>query len=154
MLVAVYAGLALPQWRDLAGMIAPLPTDRILLVDVRNLDPPEAQLIRAAETAIANVNDFAGPLASLTATCDALYLHVDSDILDAALVPNHATREPNGPGLADVSAAIDTVMATSKVGAFAVVSAHGAGPGSAISVASGTALIRAGLKAWARHGAV
>lgn len=152
--VAVCAGLALPQWRDLAGMSAPLPTDRILLVDGRNLDPPEEQLIRATETAIAHVNDFAGPLAALAAACDVLYLHVDSDILDAALVPNHATREPNGPGLAEVNAAIEAVMATGKVGAFAVVSVYGVGPGSAISVASGTALIRSGLEAWARHGAV
>ncbi|ABU58922.1 arginase family protein [Roseiflexus castenholzii] len=152
--VAVCAGLALPQWRDLAGMQAPLPTDRIMLVDARNLDPPEEQLIRATETAIADVNDFAGPLASLAAACDVLYLHVDSDILEAALVPNHATREPDGPGLSEVSAAIDTVMATGKVGAFAVVSVYGAGPGSDISVASGTALIRAGLEAWARHGTV
>ena len=59
--VAVCAGLALPQWRDLAGMTAPLPTDRILLVDGRNLDPPEEQLIRATETAIVDLNDFAGP---------------------------------------------------------------------------------------------
>lgn len=152
--VAVCAGLALPQWRELAGMNAPLPTERILLVDVRNLDPPEAQLIRATETAIADVRDFAGPLASLASACDVIYLHVDSDILDAALVPNHATREPNGPELADVTGAIETVMATGKVGAFAVVSVYGAGPGSAISVASGTALIRAGLEAWARHGTV
>jgi arginase len=152
--VAVCAGLALPQWRDLAGMTAPLPTDRILLVDVRNLDPPEEQLIRATETAIVDLNNFAGPLAALATTCDLLYLHVDSDILDAALVPNHATREPHGPGLTDVSVAIEAVMTTGKVGAFAVVSVYGAGPGSAISVASGTALIRAGLEAWAWYGMI
>ena len=101
---------------------------------------------------IVDLNNFAGPLAALATTCDLLYLHVDSDILDAALVPNHATREPHGPGLTDVSVAIEAVMATGKVGAFAVVSVYGAGPGSAISVASGTALIRAGLEAWARFG--
>mgnify|MGYP005848266881 CR=1 FL=1 len=150
--VAVCAGLALPQWRDLAGLEAPLPTDRILLVDVRNLDSPEEQLIRATETRIARVDNLADPLAAFAAICDIIYLHVDSDILDASLVPNHATREPNGPGLAQVQAAIEMVMATGKVGAFAVVSVYGAGPGSAISVASGMTLIRTGLKAWREYG--
>ena len=150
--VAVCAGLALPQWRDLAGISAPLPTDRILLVDVRNLDAPEEQLIRATATAIAKVDDLAGPLASLAAACDVIYLHIDSDILDGALVPNHGTREPHGPGLSEVCAAINAVMASRKVGALAVVSVYGAGPGSPVSVASGTALIRAGLESWARHG--
>lgn len=152
--VAVCAGLALPQWRELAGVSAPLPTDRILLVDVRNLDVPEEQLIRSTETTIAKVDDLAGPLTALANACDILYLHVDSDILDGALVPNHGTREPNGPGLAEVNAAIDMVMATGKVGAYSMVSVYGAGPGSPISVASGTALIRAGLESWARHGMV
>lgn len=152
--VAVCAGLALPQWRNLAGMYAPLPTDRILLVDVRNLDPPEEQLIRATETTIADVHTIAHPLATLASTCDIIYLHIDSDILDASLVPNHATREPYGPELSDVSRAIEMVMATGKVGAFAVVSVYGAGPGSATSVASGIALIRTGLEAWKRYGMV
>ena len=45
--VAVCAGLAFPQWRELSHIVAPLPTDRIVMVDVRNLDPEEEKLIRA-----------------------------------------------------------------------------------------------------------
>jgi len=91
-------------------------------------------------------------VAALAERCDLLYLHVDSDILDARFVPNHGTREPNGPDIGQVQAAIDTVMATGKVAAFAVVSVYGAGAGSDISVASGCALIHAGLESWRRHG--
>jgi arginase len=157
--VAVCAGLAHPAWRELAGVVAPLPTDRIVLVDVRNLDPPEEQLIRATDAVIAAVEpgrpgaDLAAAVAALAARCELIYLHVDSDILDAALVPNHGTREPNGPGLDAVARAIDTVMATGKVAAFAVVSVYGAGEGRATSAASGVGLIRAGLEGWTRHGA-
>jgi arginase len=156
--VAVCAGLAYPQWRELAGIQAPLPTDRILMVDVRNLDAPEEQLIRATDVAIAAPApgfpgaDLAGAVAELAERCDLLYLHVDSDILDERLVPNHGTREPNGPDMAQVQAALDTVLATGKVAAYAVVSIYGAGPGSDVSVASGCELIRGGLEAWHRHG--
>ena len=51
--VAVAAGLALPRWRRASRQMAPLPTDRIVMVDVRNLDPAEEQLIRATDVVIA-----------------------------------------------------------------------------------------------------
>ena len=51
--VAVSAGLGWPHWRELAKQAAPLPTDRIVMVDVRNLDAPEEQLVRATDIVIA-----------------------------------------------------------------------------------------------------
>lgn len=156
--VAVCAGLAYPNWREGSHIVAPLPTDRILLVDVRNLDAAEEQLIRATGTVIAAPapgfpgEDLQKAVARLADHCDMLYLHIDSDILDGSYVPNHRTREPDGPTMDQVRAAIDTVMATGKVIALAVVSVYGQGEGSEVSVASGTELIRAGLESWQRHG--
>jgi arginase len=158
--VAVCAGLSHANWREGAGVIAPLPTDRILFVDVRNLDAPEAQLIKATDATIAAVapgfrgGDLQSAVAELAARCDLIYLHVDSDILDERFVPNHGTREPNGPDIAQVTAALETVMATGKVGAYAVVSVYNSGEGAATAVASGIELIRAGLASWQRHGGV
>jgi len=51
-----------------------------------------------------------------------------------------------------VKAAIDMVMATGKVAAFAVVSVPGEGDGAEIMVDSGMQLIRSGLAAWKKHG--
>ena len=156
--VAVCAGLAHPHWRERSQIVAPLPTDRILMVDVRNLDPEEEQLIRATDITIAAAAagfpgaDLANSIADLAARCDLLYLHIDSDILDASLVPNHGTREPNGPSMAQVLSAIETVMATAKVAALAVVSVYGEGDGSAISVALGIELVGSALQSWRRHG--
>lgn len=156
--VAVCAGLAYPRWREAACIAAPLPTDRILMVDVRNLDAPEEQLIRATDTTIAAVApgfpgaDLKTSVEELAERCDLIYFHIDSDILDEAYTPNHGTKEPNGPNMEQVQAAIDTVMATGKVAAFAVVSVYGAGPGSEISVPAGIELIGSGLEAWSRYG--
>jgi len=127
--LAVAAGLCYPKWREGSHVVAPLPTDRIVMVDVRNLDP-----------------------AQLADRCDLIYLHIDSDILDASLVPNHGTVEPNGPDMAQVQQAIDIVMATGKVAALAVVSVYGSGEGAEISQASGVELIRGGLAAWQKYG--
>jgi arginase len=156
--VAVCAGLAHARWRELAGVMAPLPTDRIVLVDARNLDPAEAQLIRATDVTVAAVApgrpgaDLGAAVADLAARCDLIYLHVDSDLLDAALTPNHRTGEPGGADLSQAAAAIDLVLETGKVAVLAVVAVFGTGEGHETGVASGIALVRAGLTAWRRHG--
>ena len=156
--VAVCAGMAWPRWREGSHIVAPLPTDRILLVDVRNLDPAEEQLIRATDTVIAAPapgfpgQDLGQAVTDLASRCDMIYLHIDLDILDEAFVPDHITAEPDGPNLEQVGAAIDAVMATGKVVALAVVSIFNLGESSRATVASGIELVRACLESWRRHG--
>jgi len=156
--VAVCAGLAFPSWRERSHIVAPVPTDRIVMVDVRNLDEQEAQLISSTDIVIAAVApEFPGQELStavndLAARCDLLYLHIDSDILDERYTPNHGTKEPNGPEMAQVRAAIDMVMATGKVAVAAVVSVYGEGEGSDVMVESGIELIRGCLTSWKNHG--
>jgi arginase family enzyme len=81
-----------------------------------------------------------------------VYLHIDLDILDEAHVPDHITAEPDGPSLDQVAAAVDTVMATGKVAALAVVSVFNQGESSQATVTSGIDLVRAGLESWRHHG--
>ncbi len=156
--VAVCAGLAFPKWREGSHIVAPLPTDRIVLVDVRNLDASEEQLIRATDTVIAAPApsfpgvDLQQAISDLAAKVDMIYLHIDQDILDAAYVPNHRTVEPNGPDMAQVLGAVDTVMATGKLVTFALVSVYGQGEGAETSIASGIELLRGGLTRWAKYG--
>ena len=156
--VAVSAGLAYPHWREGSHIAAPVPTDRIVMVDVRNLDPEEEQLIQATDIIIAAPapgfpgEDLGTAVADLAARCDMLYLHIDADILDESYVPNHGTREPNGTDMEQVLAAIDTVMSTGKVAALAIVSIYGEGQGSETSIASGIELIRGGLQSWRNYG--
>ena len=156
--VAVSAGLAWPRWREFSHIAAPIPTDRILMVDVRNLDEPEEQLVKATGVRVAAPapgfpgDDLKTAVEDLASRCDLLYLHIDSDILDEAFVPNHGTREPDGPDMQQVKDAIETVMATGKVVAYAVVSVYAEGEGSETSVASGIELLRGGLESWGRHG--
>jgi arginase len=158
--VAVAAGLAYPRWREMSHMAAPIPTDRILMVDVRNLDAAEEQLIRATDIVVAApAEGFPGAelecaVNDLASRCDYLYLHIDSDILDERYVPNHGTKEPNGPDMEQVTRAIDMVMATGKVIAFAVVSAYGEGEGHEITQRSAIEMLGSGLKSWAAHGTV
>ena len=115
-------------------------------------------IIRATDMVIAAPapgfpgEDLGTAVDDLAGCCDMLYLHVDADILDESYVPNHGTREPDGADMEQVLAAIDTVMSTGKVVAFAVVSIYGEGEGSETSIASGIELIRGGLQSWCKYG--
>ena len=156
--VAVCAGLCFPQWREGSHMAAALPADRILMVDVRNLDPAEGELVRAVGIPVAAPAagfpgvDLGAAVADLAARVDLIYLHIDSDILDASLVPNHVTKEPDGPDMAQVLRAADTVLATGKVAACAVVSVFDSGEGAELGMASGLELVRGTLDSWGKHG--
>jgi arginase len=156
--VAVCAGLGHPEWRERAHIRAPLSTDRILLVDVRNLDLEEERLIRATDAVIAAPapgfpgEDLGPTVARLAERVDVLYLHIDADILDGPLMPNHPNSEPDGPNINQVKAAIECVMATGKVAAFAVVSVYFHGRSSEIDLNSGIEMVRSGLASWRRYG--
>jgi arginase len=151
--VAVCAGLGLAEWRAGAHVCAPLPTDRIVLWDVRNLDPAEETLIRSTDAVIAtSVAHLEQAVADLSERVDMIYLHVDADILDQAYMPHHRTKEPDGPDMDQVLAAIDGVMATGKVVAYAVVSVSFQAQGNDLDLASGCKLVRGGLSSWQQHG--
>jgi arginase len=154
--VAVVAGLCLREWREGAGIQAFLPTNRIVMVDVRNLDPDEHALIAATDIVVARFGpDFETTaidraIVELASTVDHLYLHIDADILDEPLQPNHPTAEPDGPDNAAVARVIDAAMATGKVAAFAVVSINPREPGGDVSLASGIEMLRAGISGWSQ----
>jgi arginase len=143
--VAVCAGLTWPQWREHAGIRDILPTNRIVMVDVRNLDPAEETLIRATDVTVVPCQSqpLREAMQRLVATCDYIYLHIDEDILDQRYVPNHGTAEPNGPSMDDVKHAVSVVAAVAgeKLIAQALVSVYNVGEGAAISVASGIELL-------------
>jgi arginase len=157
--VAILAGLAGPLWRDAAGMAAPVPTDRIVISGVRDLDEREAtllqstdvRLVKSREAIAGNAHKLA--IGRLAETCEYICMHVDLDVLDPSLVPSSATPEPSGLSVSQAAALIRDVLDTGKV---AVVSIAGLNPGAGKlgrrSVASSMALIEAALPGWIQAG--
>jgi arginase len=154
--VAVSAGLAFPHWRQITGLDAPIPTDRIVMVDVRNLDPKERTLIEATAVTIAAIKPgregvpMQEAIDRLAAECDIIYLHIDEDVLDERYVPNHGTVEPNGPDMAAVLDAVRIVLRTGKVHGYGLVSVNVQGEGGKESLASAMELLTTGLTEWSQ----
>jgi arginase len=156
--VAVCAGLTHPVWREGAHISAPLPTDRLVMGDLRSLDPAESQLLQAvgvrpvAMRAGAPGPALADAVADLAARVDWIYLHIDVDILDFSLVPYHNTGEPGGLDLEQAQRAVETVLATRKVAALGLVSVYTTGGPDVLDIRSGSALLQSSLRAWSRFG--
>jgi len=150
--VATMAGLCQPRWRRATGLEVPLPAERILMLGVRRLGEAERVLVEASDITRLPVDSdqLAGAAARLAAETDLLYVHIDLDVLDPALVPAHYAREPGGPGVEEILAALAPIFETGRVGAFALVSLYAVAPEGAKSVAAATAILRPALARWAQ----
>ena len=155
--VAILAGLAGPLWRGAAGLAAPLPTDRILIAGVRQLDEKEKTLLRSTDVRVLSTRDVCGSPAlgaaveRLAATCSLLYLHVDLDVLDPRLVPSSSTPAERGLEIDEAGAALATVLGTGKVAALSVAGLNpGAGSRGQRSTATTLALLERAVGAWQR----
>jgi arginase len=149
--VATVAGFCLPAWREGAGIEVPLSTDRIVMVDVRRLYPEEATVVAASDITVVPLDspELGVAVDRLAAETDLLYLHIDLDILDEELIPAHMAKEPDGPSVAQTVAAVERVLDTGRVEAFALVSLYAMFPEGEKSVAAATAILRPVIEHWA-----
>lgn len=85
-----------------------VPQEDIVLVDARDLDPPEAAYLEAS--AIRRV-----PVGAIPVPDSPIYLHLDCDVIDAADLPGLLFPVPGGPSLTAVAAAVRGVLATGSV---------------------------------------
>ena len=155
--VAILAGLAGPLWREAAGLAATVPTDRILLAGIRDLDEQEATLLRSTDTRIITANDTTGggslqaAVERLANRCSHLCLHVDLDVLDPHLVPSAST--PSAGGL-EIDEAVEAMAMVLRTGHVATVCVAGLNPGAGkrgqTSLASTVALLEHALTYWDR----
>jgi len=72
-------------WDELRGTVEglrPVPQERIVLVGVRDLDPTEEVRLSASAIARPDLAALEGVLDELATRVDAVYLHIDLDVLD------------------------------------------------------------------------
>jgi arginase len=156
--LAVLAGLAGPHWREAAGLSATIPTDRIVIAGVRDLDAQEETLLRSTSAKIVTANELRSnealrpAIETLAAKCDLLSIHVDLDVLDPHLVPSATTPSENGLSLAEARAAIGAALGTGKAACLTFTSLNpGGGERGRRSVQSALSLIEASVGDWAEQ---
>ncbi|MBB5789428.1 arginase family protein [Jiangella mangrovi] len=94
--------------------LRPVPEDRIVLVDGRDLDPPERDYLAASE--IRQV--FTAELDADAIPPGPVYLHIDLDVVDGAELPGLLFPTPGGPSLSEVGQAVRRVLDSGRVAAI------------------------------------
>jgi arginase len=146
--VAIMAGLDGPRMRAAAGQLAPIPTERILIVGARDLDNQEESLLNATSVGLVTGKQLKQPellpeaIAALEQWCDVLVMHIDLDVLDPELVPSVTTASPDGIDVPTLAGICESVYATGKVAVTVVGSLNpGGGNLGKRSVSTGLDLI-------------
>ena len=127
--VAVAAGHALHNIRNTTGLAEPLPMSHIVWGGVRDLDPLEADRFTEYEVQQFSVQDIRELSANLEKQIDdladrvdAIYVHIDMDVLDPTEVPGHNLTVPGGPSSKELAAALTLMFANPKAAALGIAS--------------------------------
>jgi arginase len=94
--------------------LRPIPEDRTILVDARDLDPAEAEYLAGSAVRRSGVAD----LQAAELPTGPLVLHIDLDVIDAADLPGLLFPAPGGPSTSTVLAAVRRILATGRVAAL------------------------------------
>lgn len=119
--------------------LRPVPEDRIVLVEARDLDPPEVEYLERSEVR----RHPAAELMPDRIPEGPIYLHVDFDVVDPEELPGLEIPAPDGPSLGTVGEALRRVMETGRVAAVGVACTWR--PGAGASERAREALAAAGI---------
>ena len=119
-----------------SARLTPVPEDRVILVDGRDLDPGEDTAIERSGIGVLSVVE----VSEATLPPGPLYLHIDGDVVDPDDMPAMNYPAPGGPSLAEVAAAVERTAATGRVAAFSVSSWNPQLPGADRASAATTVL--------------
>ena len=127
--VAIAAGMALTRMRLKAGLEPALPTRHIVEAAVRDTDPLEQELVDRSDIHQLSVEDIRQRSESLhremqrlSENTDAIYIHVDMDVLDPREVPGHPLTVAGGPSSQELAAVLTEMFKYEKAAAFGVAS--------------------------------
>jgi arginase len=105
--------------------LRPVREEDVVLVDARDLDPPEAEYLAGSAIRRVPVEEVGRVLPDRP-----IYLHLDIDVVDPRDLPGLLFPAPDGPRLPAVAAAIREVLASGRVVAIGLACTWRPGSGS------------------------
>lgn len=149
--LAALAGRCLPDLCAAAGLPAPVPETRIALLGVRDLDPLERAALESAPVAMLSTEQIRNDPAALAAAlaqcglAGPVYLHLDLDVLDPAVLPGAVYPTPGGLQFAELAAAVRAVRAHCTLAAVSLTAVNVTGGDQETILAAAQAAAQAAL---------
>lgn len=119
-------------WKPLTASIPgfrPIPEAHVVLAGVRDLDDDERTLIEGLALTVVPGSvmhgarghaALVGALDTLRSRCDAIHVHLDCDVIDAAVARANHFAVPGGPDVADLVNAMELVAARFRLASASV----------------------------------
>lgn len=150
--VAVAAGKCLFRLRLKAGLDPAIPTQHIIMMGLRDVDPLEQDLIDESRITVISTDDMIKKstrmleaVKVLSQQVDTIYVHIDLDVLDAEDIPGHTFEVPDGPSASQLGDVLYTLIQYKKVKALGIASFPTAEAGHSRSMASTLTLIKSAV---------
>ena len=110
-------------WHELRRTIEGLrtvPAENVVLVGARDLDPTEVDRVAASPLRRADVETLDDALEELSGRVDAVYVHIDLDVIDASVARANALSVEGGPGVEELEQALESVSGRFEIAAAAL----------------------------------
>lgn len=112
--------------------LRPVPERQVLLVDARDLDPPELTYLEQAAIRRCEVAD----VGAADLPEGPLYVHIDLDVIDPGALPGLRYPAPGGASAAQAAQALSMLLGTGRVAAVGLACTWYPGQGAGARVAS------------------
>lgn len=157
--MACIMGVDMEEWRKAAGLDVPFDDRLVLLSDFREAEVDDDGALEIIKNlhinwlkseAFDNMEVWEREVWKLADQVDAIYLHIDADILNNKHVPNAACMAFGGPSIEKVMRNIRSVMDTGKVLVYGTYGFYFDTdvPGQDSLTLSGLRVVSAGLESW------
>jgi len=107
-------------WSEMRNGLRTVPPENALLVAARDFEPTEAARIEASELRRADADTLEAALDELATRVDAVYVHIDLDVLDPSVAHANVLSVENGLDVEQLERALDAISRRFEIAAAAL----------------------------------
>jgi arginase len=107
-------------WPEMRQGLRTVPAENVLLVAARDLEPTEIERVQTSELRRADAGTLEAALDELATRVDAVYVHIDLDVLDPSVARANVLSVENGLDVDQLGHALEAISSRFEIAAAAL----------------------------------